>query len=332
MRPTSSSDQEDVRGADRLMGRGLKLTHLRLIAAIDETRQLTAAGRSLRLTQPAASRLLAEAEAIAGHPLCERQPKGIALTPAGEALARRARRVLAEISEAGREIGDVAEGRLGTVRVGAVTAPAIDLVVPILQRLQREHPGLTAQVDVTTSDVLVPDLLRSRHDFVIGRVPASVDPRPLCIRWLGVEPVAFIVRANHPLAQRSQVGIEDLASYDWVMQPPGSLLRRTVEEAFLARGAEPPNCRLSTASLIVTLTRLTRSNSIAPVSTQVARLLAGDGGIGRAVTPLAVSFPLEVKPFGLIRLRGLTLPRSAALLYDAILEAAVRADEAKREP
>lgn len=322
MRSPPLSDQEVLRGAERLIGRGLKLTHLRLVVALEETGQLTAAGRALRLTQPAASRLLAEAEAIAGHRLCERQPKGIAMTPAGEALVRRARRVLSEIAEAGREIGDVAEGRLGTVRVGAVTAPAVDLVVPTLQRLQRQFPGLSAQIDVTTSDVLVPDLLRSRHDFVIGRVPAGIDSRVLDIRWLAVEKVALLVRANHPLAQRTTVAAADLAPYDWVLQPVGSLLRSTVEEALLALGAAPPNCRLSTASLVVTLTRLTRSNSIAPVSTQVARLLAGDGGIGRAVTPLAIDFPLEVKPYGLIRLRGLKLPRSAALFHDAIVEGA----------
>lgn len=322
MKLTPLTEQEVTRGAERLLGRGLKLAHLRLIATLEEAGQLTAAGRALRLTQPAASRLLAEAEAIAGHRLCERQPKGIAMTPAGEALARRARRILGEIAEAGREIGDVAEGRLGFVRVGTVTAPAIDLVVPTLQRLQRQFPALTAQVDVTTSDVLVPDLVRMRHDFVIGRVPAGFDPRPLDIRWLATEQVALLVRANHPLAQRTEVGAADLAPYEWVMQPQGSLLRTTVEEALLAAGAEPPGCGLSTASLIVTLTRLTRSNAIAPVSTQVANLLAGDGGLGRAVTPLSINFSLEVKPYGLIRIRGLKLSQSASLLYDALVEAA----------
>lgn len=321
MRLPPLSEQDVARGAERLIGRGLKLTHLRLIAALDTVGQLTAAGRSMRLTQPAASRLLAEAESIAGHRLCERQPKGIMMTAAGEALARRARRILGEIAEAGREVGDVAEGRLGTVRVGAVTAPAIDLVVPVLQRVQRLHPGLTAQVDVTTSDVLLPNLLRSRHDFVIGRVPAGLDPGPLDIRWLAVEKVALLVRANHPLAQRPSVSAFDLGPYDWLMQPPGSLLRGTVEEALLALGAEPPNCRISTASLIVTLTHLTRSNAIAPVSAQVAQLLAGDGGIGRAVRPLATDFSMEVKPYGLIRLRGLRLPRAATMLYDALVEA-----------
>ncbi len=315
------ADLESIRSAERLIGRGLKLTHLRLIAALSETGQLTSAGRALRLTQPAASRLLAEAESIAGHRLCERQPKGIAMTAAGEALARRARSVLSEIAEAGREIGDVAEGRLGTVRIGAVTAPAVDLVVPVLQRLQRLHPGLQAQVDVTTSDVLLADLVRGRHDFVIGRVPAGMDPRPFDLRSLASELLALIVRANHPLAQLPKVTAADLAPYDWVMQPPGSLLRTTLEDTLIARGAALPNCRLSTASLLVTLAMVTRSNAIAPWASEVARILTAQGGLGRAVAILPIDFIVEVKPYSLIRLRGHRLSRSAALLHDALLEA-----------
>lgn len=312
---------EPIHQAERLIGRGLKLTHLRLIAALAEAGQLTSAGRVLRLTQPAASRLLAEAESIAGHRLCERLPKGIAMTPAGEALARRAQSVLTEIAEAGREIGDVAEGRLGTVRIGAVTAPAVELVVPVLQRLQRQHPGLQAQVDVTTSDVLLADLLRGRHDFVVGRVPAGTDPRAFDIRTLRTEMLALIVRANHPLAQLPTVTAADLAPYDWVMQPPGSLLRTTLEEALIAQGAALPNCRLNTSSLVVTLAMVTRSNAISPWAMEVARLLTAQGGLGRAVAILPVDFAVEVKPYGLIRLRGRRLSRSAALLHDALIEA-----------
>jgi len=316
-----SPEQEAARGAARLIGRGLKLTHLRLIATLAEVGQLTAAGRAQNLTQPAASRLLAEAETIAGHRLCERHSKGIALTAAGEALARRARAVLAEIAEAGREIGDVAEGRMGAVRLGAVTAPAVELVVPVLQRLQQRYPGLHAQLDVATSDVLVHDLVRGWHDFVIARVPAGSDPRAFEQRGLSREQVALIVREGHPLARLETVSAADLVPYDWVMQPPGSLLRTTVEEAMIARGAPLPNCRLSTASLLVTLALVSRSNAIAPESVEVARLVAGEGGLGRRVTVLPIDFEIEVKPYNLIRMRGQRLSRSAAVVHDALLEA-----------
>ena len=309
-----------TRGAERLIGRGLKLTHLRLMAALGDTAQLTAAARALSISQPAASRLLAEAEAIAGHALCERRAKGIDLTSAGKALAARARAVLIEIAEAGREIGDVASGRLGTVSLGAVTAAAVDLVVPTLQRLQRQHPGLQATVDVATSDVLIEDLRRGRHDFIIGRVPLSVDPAPFDIQPLRPEVVALIARSNHPLAQRVSVSAGDLAPYDWVMQPPGSLLRATLEEALIARGAALPSCRLSTASLLMTLALVTRSNAIAPVSAEVARLVCGQGGLGRAIATLPIDFYVEIKPFCLIRLRDHRPSPSARLTLEALLE------------
>jgi DNA-binding transcriptional LysR family regulator len=312
-------EHDALRGAERLIGRGLKLTHLRLVAALAETGQLTAAGRVLNLTQPAASRLLSEAEAIAGHRLCERQSKGIAMTAAGAALARRARAVLTEIAEAGREIGDVATGRLGSVRIGAVTAPAIELVVPVLQRLLRRYPGLEAELHVATSDLLLADLVRGRHDFVLGRLPAGADPRPFELRSLAPERLALIVRAGHPLACATSVSAGDLAPYEWVMQPPGSPLRATLEEALLARGAPPPHCRLSTASLLVTLALVSRSDAIAPASVEVARLVAGQEGADVAILP--IDFAVEVKPYSLIRMRGRALSRPAALVHDELVEA-----------
>ena len=46
MQLTPLPDQEVMRGAERLIGRGLKLAHLRLVAALDDAGQLTAAGRA----------------------------------------------------------------------------------------------------------------------------------------------------------------------------------------------------------------------------------------------------------------------------------------------
>ena len=64
----------------------LHLKHLRLIAAIAQHRQVSIAAQTLGITQPAASRTLAEAEATVGVPLFERHPKGMLLTDAGEGL------------------------------------------------------------------------------------------------------------------------------------------------------------------------------------------------------------------------------------------------------
>ena len=110
----------------------------------------------------------------------------------------------------------------------------------------------------------------------------------------------------------AQNGYELEAEFNIALTP-------TLEEALTARGGALPNCRLSTASLIVTLALVARSDVIAPISVEVARLLAGEGGLGVAFLP--IDFTVEVKPYSLIRMRGQRLSRSAALVHDALIEA-----------
>uniref|UniRef100_UPI001CD25F80 helix-turn-helix domain-containing protein n=1 Tax=Xinfangfangia pollutisoli TaxID=2865960 RepID=UPI001CD25F80 len=57
--------------------RGLKLSHLRLMAELQATGQLGLAAERMGLAQPAASRLLAEVERIAGHPVHSRDGRGL---------------------------------------------------------------------------------------------------------------------------------------------------------------------------------------------------------------------------------------------------------------
>ena len=105
-------DQE-IDSDGRLRG-GLKLGHMRMIVALDDHAKVSAAAQVLNISQPAASRMIAEMEDILGVELCERLPRGVALTPAGQALARRARTVLLEMREVDREIADLKSGKGGT--------------------------------------------------------------------------------------------------------------------------------------------------------------------------------------------------------------------------
>src|SRR5690606_30727963 len=127
-------------GEIETLSRGLKFAHFRMIAALDEHGQVSAAASVLNISQPAASRMIAEIEAIVGAAICERLPRGVSLTACGRALARRAKSVLLELREAEREIADLKTGRGGSVHLGAVTAPAIDLVIPAINIVRRTHP------------------------------------------------------------------------------------------------------------------------------------------------------------------------------------------------
>lgn len=156
---------------------GLKINHLRLILAIDDHRRISAAADSLGISQPAASRMLAEIEAIVKAPICERVARGVELTRYGEALARRARTIFLELREAAREINELKTGSGGSVSLGSVTGPGLNLAVPAIRQVSTAYPGIEINVQIDNSNVLTRELLAARHDFIVGRIPDDLNPR-----------------------------------------------------------------------------------------------------------------------------------------------------------
>jgi DNA-binding transcriptional LysR family regulator len=301
--------------SESLLRGGLKLGHMRMIVALDDHAKVSAAAHVLNISQPAASRMIAEIEDILDAKLCERLPRGVALTPAGKVLARRARTVLLEMREADREIADLKSGRGGTVSLGAVTAPAIELAVPAIRRIREKYPRIVISVQVESSNVLTRELLASRHDFIVARIPDDFNPRLFESKVIGIEKACLIVRRGHPLLSRPSVPMESLNAFDWVFQPDGTLLRRTVEGMFLARNAPLPERVLNTGSLLLTLVMVAQSDAIAPVSVQVATFIKGDGGLAGAIEILPIDFEIVVQPFSLITVKNRPLSPAARVLY-----------------
>ena len=117
---------------DALLNRGMKLSHLRMMAAFAETGQIGAAAQTVGITQPAASRLLAEIERIVGTPVHTRSGRGVNLTVAGQMLARRAERVLMEMRDAAREMAEAGGGQVGRVTLRENKGGASELQLSVI--------------------------------------------------------------------------------------------------------------------------------------------------------------------------------------------------------
>ena len=297
--------------ADDLLRRGVKLAHLRLMAALAETGQLGLAAELMGVAQPAASRLLAEVERITGQPVHQRTGRGITLTPMGMALARRAARVVTELRDAGREIAEIASGGSGHVRIGSVTGPALERVLPALRTARLAMPGVTTEVVVAPSDLLGQQLLSGRLDFALGRMPEGMAGQLHQSAPIGVEPVALMVRRGHRLAQLGRVEPLDLMGFDWVLPGPEALLTRAVTDRLAALGLPRPSQRLSTASFLLTLALIQQSNAIAPLARAVCDRFAGPGS---PYVILPVDLGIVVEPFGLLTRAGAILTPVAARL------------------
>lgn len=288
----------------RLIQRGLRFSQLRLIVSIEDTGQISGAATHLGMTQPAASRLLAELEKTSGCKLYERHSRGVVLTEAGRLLASRARATLQELDGAFEEIGLINAGARGIVRIGTVTGPGLDLILPVVRELRVTYPEIEFYVLVDTSDKLSEALLAHDLDFYIGRLLGNIDPRAVTLRPIGPEPLALVVREGHPLLRKENLTLKDCLSYDWVMQATNGLLRRATENYILEHGLAPPARVLSTSSLLLTLGLISDTNAVAPIARAVADLFTTSSRLGRNIRILDVANDMNVGPYSLIQRRG----------------------------
>ncbi len=105
----------------------------------------TLAATELHLTQSAVSRQVSALESDVGHRLFIRKTRALALTPAGERLARTTRQALSAVDRAVDEIrGNTASPR---VSVTTFSSFASLWLVPRLTAFQRAYPNIEIRID-----------------------------------------------------------------------------------------------------------------------------------------------------------------------------------------
>ncbi|GGO34229.1 LysR family transcriptional regulator [Gemmobacter aquaticus] len=296
----------------------LKPAQLRLIVEVAESGQLQMAAAATSMTQPAASRMLAEIERAVGAPLFLRQPKGMELTEIGAVMVRRARAMLREMRSMAAEVQALREGQGGAVRVGAVTGPAVGYLVPAIRAIKREAPDAEITVDVLPSRDLLRQLTAGEMDFALARVLPDFDSREFEIHPMRDEKVALLVRAGHPLARAPRVTFTELTDYEWIMQERGAPIREATLEAFGAVGLAEPGNIVNSPSLLLMIAYLSRSDAIAGMSEEVAQLLT-QPPVSAGFAVLTMPREVRVSPYYMLNLRRRPLSPVAARLRELVI-------------
>ncbi|TYC51261.1 LysR family transcriptional regulator [Rhodobacterales bacterium] len=299
-----------------LLRRGLKISHLRLLAELADQSRLTDAAAALGITQPAASRLISEIERITEAEIYIRSGRGIELTDVGTKLAERCVRILQEFADAGRDVEQHRTGERGHVSIGSVTGPAIEYVLPALRHIRLSYPNISISVEVGPSRALAPMLLDGRLDFSISRVPADDDAALFAEQPLVREPACLVARHGHPLTRSgAPLSASALLAFDWVLPRAGSPIRTTTEQALRDRGLTLPSRILTTSSFLFTLATIQQTNAIAPVAQSVAASFSG------TVITLDTELPLSVETYSFITRKGQVLTPVVDIVAREVLRA-----------
>jgi DNA-binding transcriptional LysR family regulator len=294
----------------------LRTRQLLLLEALGRERNLGRAAATLGMSQPAATKLLQQAEDALGLQLFTRLARGMEPTPVGEILVRYARQALVDFGFAREQMAALRSGLRGRLRVGSVPGALPELLAPALAAYKKQHPRVAVSVVVETSDVMLGLLERGDVDLVLGRPTEGHYEDELQIEPLLAEAQVAVVRAGHPLLKKRKPALADLVQWPWVLQPPGSPQRSRFESALRVAGLHARLDITETASTVATTVLLEASDMAAIMPASLAAHYARLGVL--QVVPLKL--PLEVPPLHLITRRHRELSPAAGRFVEVLKE------------
>lgn len=306
--------------SDRFVRSHLKTRQLVLLVELGRHGSILHAAQAAHLTQPAASKLLADLEHALGVKLFERLPRGVAPTWYGEVMIRRAGAALAELDAGHQEVMELLSGLSGRVAVGSVLTPSTALLPAAVVALKARQPRVHVAITVDTSKLLIQHLQNGELDLVIGRVLDSESAAQLSFEPLTDEPHSLIVRAGHPLAGRTDLGLAELAGQSWILPPSGSILRDRLTALFLSAGLDQPQQAVETLSLPVVTSLLRQSDMVVALPEELVRPYL-DAGL---LTVLSLDLGLRMDAYGIVTRRGHQLSPGAELMLACLRDEAHR--------
>lgn len=294
----------------------LRTRQLLLLEALGRERHLGRAAAGLGMSQPAATKLLQQAEDALGVRLFTRLARGMEPTPAGETLTRYARQSLVDFGFARAQMAALRSGLSGRLRLGSVPGALPQLLAPALAAYRKQHPRVAVSLVVETSDVMLALLEAGEVDLVLGRPTERHFDDELEIRPLLAEDQVAVVRVGHPLLAKKKLALADLVRWPWLLQPPGSPQRSRFEAALREAGLHARLDITETASTVAATVLLEASDMIAIMPASLAAHYARLG----VLQVLPVQLPLRVPPIHLVTRRHRELTPVAAG-FVAILQA-----------
>lgn len=205
---------------------------------IAKTGSFNRAAERLFLTQPSVTARIQALEKELGQMLFERRPRGVRLTDAGRVLLPHAERVLQDIKRARQAVVDLQSATGGTLTVGSSLTTSAYLLPEILTRFKRSHPAVEVLVRTGRSHQVQQLVL---DDTVqVGLVHAPVASHAEIAAFpLSDEPILLVVHPEHPVAQRHEARLEELANESFITTDRASGYWAMVEQWWASAGFIP---------------------------------------------------------------------------------------------
>ncbi|WP_068826539.1 LysR substrate-binding domain-containing protein [Pseudomonas sp. BMS12] len=210
------------------------LTDLRLFVAIAEARNLTRGAERVHLAPSSASHRMRLLEEAIGTPLLVREPRGVSLTRAGDALLRHARQVFAQLEQMHADLAPYAHGVRGHVSLWANTHATHTFLPDSLAAFLRQHPQVSISLEEHTSPEVV--MAVARGEVEVGVVADLIEGAEVELLPYRADRLVLIAPPEHPLAARASAPFAAVLAHPFVMLHAGSAIHTFTMNAAAALG------------------------------------------------------------------------------------------------
>jgi DNA-binding transcriptional LysR family regulator len=275
----------------------LTLRQLKYFVATAELGQVSQAAIQLAISQSAVTTGIKDLEATVGAELFARVPSGMELTDTGRRFLNHAYTILAAVDGALKEPG-LQSTLAGTLRVAA-TYTVMGYFLPWhLQRLSQIYPQVNVQLFELDRQAIEDGLQDGDYDMAVV-LTSNLVSTGLMKQTFVSSPRRLWVGARHPLLERAEVTLADVAAEPYIML--------TVDEAantamrYWNRAALQPRVALRTSSVEAVRSMVANGAGVAILSDMVYRPWSLEG---RRIETINLKDPAPSMDVGLAWRRG----------------------------
>lgn len=205
----------------------MNLNQLKLFYLAVKRKSLSAAAQELNITQPAVTKGIQRIQECYEVKLVQRNGKELALTRAGQALYKIARRIFELDALAEECLREHQQQESKHLRIHASESFGAYYLQSIINQFNRTNPEIHVTVDILPNRQVVENTLNLQND--LGFISQAVRNKKLAIREVLQDELVIIVWPDHPFAGRNRLDPRDLEGQVMIMHEEGSVLQDVIK-------------------------------------------------------------------------------------------------------
>ncbi len=208
----------------------MDLTRLRAFYTVAQTGSFTRAATRLHLTQPSISRQVKSLEKTLGVKLLERHPRRITITPEGDILLRHVEQLFDDVAAIESLFQDISKLRKTQLQLACNESTALHVLPPSLERFSRQHP----YVELAIHTMRTAEIVASVRDASVDLGLTLGKPKREELTAIPIAPyeMVFITPAEHPLARKKRIALEDIADFPLISYTRNTETRTIIDRPF----------------------------------------------------------------------------------------------------